>query len=80
MARTKTINPVLDGMVDVPAAAPKAVAETVRVRVRLKAGGAERRYRAGLGPFGQAPVQIEASPGQRSALEADPWLEVEVLP
>lgn len=75
-----TASPALDGTLDVPPAPPKprAAAEAVRVRVRLKAGGPERRYRAGLA-FGREHVELEVPPEALAALEADPWLEVEVL-
>lgn len=81
-ARKKAItaNPVLDGMIDVPPAPPKlrAAAETVRVRVRLKAGGPERRYRAGLA-FVRQHVDLEVPPAVLAALQADAWLDVEAL-
>lgn len=76
-----TANPVLDGMIDVPPAPPKppAAADTVRVRVRLKPGGPERRYRAGLA-FVRQHVDLDVPPEVLAALEADAWLETEVLP
>jgi hypothetical protein len=53
MARAKTTNPVLDGMVHVP---PAARTTTVRLMVRTVAAMGELpRYRAGLGPFGREP-------------------------
>lgn len=64
-----TAKPVLDGASD-----------AVRVRVRVKPGGPDKRYRAGLGPFGAQPVEVAVSAEQRALLEADAWLEVEVLP
>lgn len=70
-------NPVLDGVVDVPPAAP-AAAETVRVRVRLKDGGPERRYRAGFA-FVRQHVDLEVPPAVLAALQADDWLDVELL-
>lgn len=82
-ARKKALaaNPVLDGMIDVPPAPPKPRAdpEMVRVRVRLKPGGPERRYRAGLA-FVRQHVDLDVSPEVLAALKADAWLEVEVLP
>ena len=76
-----TANPVLDGTLDVPPAPPKppAAADTVRVRVRLKPGGPERRYRAGLA-FVRQHVDLDVSPEVLAALQADPLLEVEALP
>lgn len=75
-----TANPVLDGTLDVPPAPhkPRPAPETVRVRVRLKAGGPERRYRAGLA-FVRQHVDLDVPPEVLAALEADAWLEVEVL-
>lgn len=72
MARAKTANPVLDGVVDVPSAPA-----TERVRVRLKDSGPEQRYRAGLGPFGRAAVEVAPTRAQLDALRADPFLIVE---
>lgn len=65
--------------VDVPPATQKPDAEpdTARLIVRVKPGGPDKRYRAGLGPFGAAPVEIAANPEQRAALEADAWLMVD---
>lgn len=66
--KPSTASPVLDGMCSPP--------ETVRLRVRLKAGGPERRWRAGLGPFGREPVEVEATQEQAEAMRADPMLDV----
>jgi len=72
MARAKTANPVLDGVVDVPPAAAR-----VRLSVRTApVHGDATRYRAGLGPFGREPLTVEASPEQAEALRADPMLIV----
>ncbi len=72
MAKGRTANPALDGTVDVPPAPPK-----VRLVVRTVAAlGNERRYRAGLGPFGRTPVTVEATDIQAGMLRADPWLDV----
>lgn len=76
--KAATASPAPDGAVDVPPA-PRAAPETVRVRVRIKAGGPERRYRAGLA-FGREHVELEVPPEALAALEADPWLEVEGRP
>lgn len=38
-----------------------------------------RRFRAGLGPFGPAPVVVEADAAQAEALAADPMLVVTPL-
>lgn len=75
-----TANPALDGTLDVPPAPPKppAAGQTARVRVRLKAGGPERRYRAGLA-FVRQHVDLEVPPAVLEALKADAWLEVEAL-
>lgn len=79
--KTPTANPVPGGMVDAPpAAAQSATAtEAVRLRVRVKAGGPERRFRAGLA-FGREPVDLEVPQAVLAALQADAWLEVEVQP
>lgn len=76
-----TDNPALDGMLDVPPAPPKprAEPEKVRVRVRLKPGGPERRFRAGLA-FVRQHVDLDVPPEVLAVLEADPWLEVEGRP
>lgn len=71
MARAKTANHVLDGVVDVPSAPA-----TERVRVRLKDSGPEQRYRAGL-RFIRQWVDLDVPPAVRAALKADPWLIVE---
>jgi hypothetical protein len=72
MAKAKTANPVLDGVVDVPPAAAR-----VRLSVRTVAEHGEMtRYRAGLGPFGREPVVVEATPEQAEALKADTMLIV----
>jgi hypothetical protein len=73
MARAKTANPVLDGMVDVPPAAAPAIRLFVRT---VAAHGEMTRYRAGLGPFWREPVTVEATPEQAEALKADPMLIV----
>jgi hypothetical protein len=64
---------VLEGTVDVPPAPPVPLQA---VRVRVKPGGPKRRLRAGLGPFGVEPVEVDVSPEQRAALQADAWLDV----
>lgn len=76
-----TANPVLDGMIDVPPAPPKPKSspEAVRCRVRLKAGGPGKRYRAGLA-FVREHVDLEVPQPVLDAIQADAWLEVEVLP
>lgn len=66
-----TASPAPDGMPGAPPAAG-----TVRLRVRLKAGGPERRWRAGLGPFGREPVEVEATQEQADAMRADHMLDV----
>ena len=79
-----TANPALDGMIDVPPAAPKpqaapAPADGGRVRLSVSVLPqlyGQQRYRAGLGPFGRDPVIVEATPQQAQALHADEWLEV----
>jgi hypothetical protein len=72
VARARTANPVLDGVVDVPPAAAR-----VRLFVRtVSAHGDRQRYRAGLGPFGRDPVAVEVTPEQADALRADPMLAV----
>ena len=80
-ARKKAItdNPALDGTLDVPPAPPKPRAETqkVRVRVRLKPGGPERRFRAGLA-FVRQHVDLDVPPEVLAALQADDWLDVEL--
>lgn len=54
-----------------------AAPATVRLIVRTQAAHGEvPRYRAGLGPFGRAPVEVEATPAQAEALKADPVLVV----
>lgn len=78
-ARTRTANPVLDGIVDVPPAGSRAqtAPATVRLMVRTQdAHGDMPRYRAGLGPFGREPVVVEVTPEQAEALRADPALAV----
>lgn len=45
------------------------------VRTRPSHGDA-RRYRAGLGPFGREPLEVEVMPAQAEALQADPALLV----
>jgi len=73
MAKAKTANPVLEGVVDVPPAAAR-----VRLSVRTVAEHGEMtRYRAGLGPFRREPVVVEVLPWQAEALKADPMLHVE---
>ena len=48
-----------------------------RLIVRTQpAHGAAPRYRAGLGPFGREPLEVEATPAQAEALRADPALLV----
>ncbi|MCI1193419.1 hypothetical protein MOJ79_16415 [Calidifontimicrobium sp. SYSU G02091] len=75
--RAKTANPVLDGTIDVPPAAP---AGTLRLLVRtVSVHGDYGRYRAGLGPFGREPVVVCATPQQAQALRADPALAVAEL-
>lgn len=76
-----TDNPAPDGMLDVPPAPskPRAEPEKVRVRVRLKPGGPERRFRAGLA-FVRQHVDLDVPPEVLAVLKADAWLEVEVLP
>lgn len=75
MARSKTANPVLDGVVDAPPAAPAPQA-TRRVRVRLKDGGPARRHRGGIA-FIRQWVELDVAPAVLEALQADPWLTVE---
>ena len=63
-------------------AAPQAASATAsapRVRVRTVAalGHDGRRYRAGLGPFGRAAVEVAPTRAQLDALRADPFLIVE---
>lgn len=71
MARSKTANPVLDGVIDVPPSA------TVRLMVHTVAAlGNQPRYRAGLGPFTREARVVEAAPEQAEALKADPMLAV----
>lgn len=49
----------------------------IRLIVRTRpAHGDARRYRAGLGPFGREPLEVEAAPAQAEALRADPALLV----
>lgn len=49
----------------------------IRLIVRTRsAHGDARRYRAGLGPFGREPLEVEATPAQAEALRADPALLV----
>jgi hypothetical protein len=72
MARAKTANPVLDGMVDVPPAAARVL---LSVRT-VSAHGNAQRYRSGLGPFGREAVAVEATPEQAEAMRADPMLIV----
>lgn len=49
----------------------------LRLIVRTRpAHGAYPRYRAGLGPFGREPVEVEATDAQADALMADPALLV----
>lgn len=73
MARAKTANPVLDGVLDVPPAAAPAIRLFVRT---VAVHGDQPRYRAELGPFGREPVMVEATPAQAEALRADPMLIV----
>jgi hypothetical protein len=73
MARAKTANPVLDGVVDVPPAAAPAIRLFVRT---VAAHGDQQRYRAELGPFGREPVTVEVTQEQAEALKADPMLIV----
>lgn len=75
MAKARTVNPVLDGVIDVPAAPASPVAART-LTVAVKAGGPARRYRAGLGPFTAEPVTIGVTAGQAEALAADPWLSL----
>ncbi len=56
-----------------PEAAPEAAPTARRYRV---AAAVPRRYRAGLGPFGPAPVEVELDGDQLAAIEADPLLTV----
>ncbi len=72
MARSKTANPALDGVIDVPPS-PAAVRLAVRTVAAL---GGQPRYRAGLGPFTREPRVVEAAPWQAEALRADPMLAV----
>ena len=45
----------------------------IRLIVRTRpAHGDARRYRAGLGPFGREPLDVEVTPAQAEALRADP--------
>jgi hypothetical protein len=72
MARTKVVNSVLDGMVNVSPSVQR-----VRLSVRTVAAmGNATRYRAGLGPFGREPMTVEATPEQLEALRADPMLTI----
>lgn len=49
----------------------------IRLIVRTRpAHGDARRYRAGLGPFGREPLEVEVTPAQAEALRADPALLV----
>lgn len=49
----------------------------IRLIVRTRpAHGDARRYRAGLGPFGREPLEVEVAPAQAEALQADPALLV----
>ena len=50
---------------------PQAGGKTARYRV---AASVPRRYRAGLGPFGPAPVEVDLTEDQLAAIEADPYL------
>lgn len=54
-----------------------AASDTVRLTVRTAPiQGELPRYRAGLGPFGRDPVEVECAPWQADALRADPALVV----
>jgi hypothetical protein len=45
----------------------------IRLIVRTRpAHGDARRYRAGLGPFGREPLEVEATPAQAAAKPAPP--------
>lgn len=70
-----TTAPAPDGAADAP---PKPPSAAEAVRVRLKAGGPQRRYRAGMA-FVRQHVDLEVPPAVLEALKADDWLEVEVL-
>ena len=49
----------------------------IRLIVRTRpAHGDARRYRAGLGPFGREPLEVEVTPAQAEALRDDPALLV----
>lgn len=49
----------------------------IRLIVRTRpAHGDARRYRAGLGPFGREPLEVEVTPEQAEALRADQVLLV----
>lgn len=50
---------------------PKLIVRT------LPSHGDLPRYRAGLGPFGREPVEIDVTPEQADALRADPVLLVD---
>lgn len=54
-------------------------AKTRKTRRCRVAASVPRRYRAGLGPFGPAPVELELDAGQLAAIEADPYLTVTPL-
>lgn len=79
-SKKRTANTAPYGTPDGAPAAPKPQAspDAVRCRVRLKAGGPEKRFRAGLA-FVRQHVELEVPPPVLDALKADAWLEVEVL-
>lgn len=72
MARSKTANPVPDGVID---GTPSTAAVRLAVRT-VAAMGEQPRYRAGLGPFTREAQMVEATPEQAEALRADLMLAV----
>jgi len=62
-----------------PRAAPSGQPDSASVCLVVRTAAAQGdlpRYRAGIGPFGVAPVTVTASPAQAAALRADSSLIV----